>query len=141
MQKCITTMPGNLFCNSDVSSTKGEENSIENQKSWESKPWITSLDLVTLCKGTCINDVRFLGGEGGSKMTPKNRTLEGKNRTLGGRGGQKSSKIVGHHLCTFPNSVAVFAETKMVTKSRCTVYLNFKFVNEYHSHNRIFLCM
>ena len=35
-------------------------------------------------------------------MTPKNRTLEGKNRTLGGRGGQKSSKIVGHHLCTFP---------------------------------------
>ena len=41
-------MPGNLFCNSDVSSSKGEENSIENQKSWESKPWITSLDLVTL---------------------------------------------------------------------------------------------
>ena len=38
-------------------------------------------------------------------MTPKNRTLEGKNRTLGGRGGQKSSKIVGHHLCTFPNGV------------------------------------
>ena len=35
-------------------------------------------------------------------MTPKNRTLEGKNRTLGGRGGQKLSKIVGHHLCTFP---------------------------------------
>ena len=36
-------------------------------------------------------------------MTPKNRTLEGKNRTLGGEGGgQKSSKIVGHHLCTFP---------------------------------------
>ena len=34
-------------------------------------------------------------------MTQKNRTLEGKNRTLGGRG-QKSSKIVGHHLCTFP---------------------------------------
>ena len=45
----------------------------------------------------------FRGG-GGSKMTPKNRTLEGKNRTLGGRGGQKSSKIVGHHLCTFPRS-------------------------------------
>ena len=41
-------------------------------------------------------------GDGGSEMTPKNRTLEGKNRTLGGRGGQKSSKIVGHHLCTFP---------------------------------------
>ena len=40
----------------------------------------------------------------GSKMTPKNRTLEGKNRTLGGEGGQKSSKIVGHHLCTFPRS-------------------------------------
>ena len=44
-------------------------------------------------------------GEGGSKMTPKSRTLEGKNRTLGGRGGQKSSKIVGHHLCMFPNPV------------------------------------
>ena len=43
------------------------------------------------------------GGQGGSKMTQKNRTLEGKNRTLGGEGGQKSSKIVGHHLCTFPN--------------------------------------
>ena len=37
-------------------------------------------------------------------MTQKNRTLEGKNRTLGGEGGQKSSKIVGHHLCTFPYS-------------------------------------
>ena len=35
-------------------------------------------------------------------MTQKNRTLEGKNRTLGGEGGQKSPKIVGHHLCTFP---------------------------------------
>ena len=35
-------------------------------------------------------------------MIPKNRTLEGKNWTLGGGGGQKSSKIVGHHLCTFP---------------------------------------
>ena len=44
----------------------------------------------------------FRGG-GGSKMTPKNRTLEGKNWALGGGGGgQKSSKIVGHHLCTFP---------------------------------------
>ena len=45
-------------------------------------------------------------GDGGSEMTPKNRTLEGKNRTLGGRGGQKSSKIVGHHLCTFPNNIS-----------------------------------
>ena len=35
-------------------------------------------------------------------MTQKNRTLEGKNRTLGGEGSQKLSKIVGHHLCTFP---------------------------------------
>ena len=32
-------------------------------------------------------------GRGGSEMTPKNRTLEGKNRTLGRNGGQKSSKI------------------------------------------------
>ena len=44
----------------------------------------------------------ILGGEGGSKITQKNWTLEGKNRTLGGEGGQKPSKIVGHHLCTFP---------------------------------------
>ena len=36
-------------------------------------------------------------------MTSKNRTLEGKNRTLGGRGGQNSSKIFGRHLCMFPN--------------------------------------
>ena len=36
--------------------------------------------------------------DGGSKVTPKNRTLESKNRT----GGQKSSKIVGHHLRMFP---------------------------------------
>jgi hypothetical protein len=26
----------------------------------------------------------------------------GQNRIRGGGGGQKSSKIVGHHLCTFP---------------------------------------
>ena len=31
-------------------------------------------------------------------MTEKNWTLEGKNWMLGGMGGQKSSKIVGHHL-------------------------------------------
>jgi hypothetical protein len=48
-------------------------------------------------------------------MTPKDRTLEGKNRTLGGRGGQKSSKIVGHHLCTFPfgNQSSCFQETPL----------------------------
>ena len=33
-------------------------------------------------------------GDGGSEMTPKNRTLEGKNRTLGGNGG---SKIIKNH--------------------------------------------
>ena len=33
-------------------------------------------------------------GDGGFEMTPKNRTLEGKNRTLGGIGGQKSSDII-----------------------------------------------
>ena len=32
-------------------------------------------------------------------MTPKNRTLEGENRTLGGDGW---SKIVGHHLWMIP---------------------------------------
>ena len=31
-------------------------------------------------------------GDGVSEMTPKNRTLEGKNWTLGGMEGQKSSK-------------------------------------------------
>ena len=36
--------------------------------------------------------------DGGSEMTPKNRTLEGKNWTLGGVGG---SKLVGHHLWMF----------------------------------------
>ena len=54
-------------------------------------------------------------GEGGSKMTPKNRTLEGKNRMLGGRGGQKSSKIVGHHLCTFPKAWSKLLYTKLRT--------------------------
>ena len=33
-------------------------------------------------------------GDGCSEMTPKNWTLEGKNRTLGG---EKLSKIVEHH--------------------------------------------
>ena len=36
----------------------------------------------------------FRGDGGGSEMTPKNRTLEGKNRTLGGMGGQKSSDSI-----------------------------------------------
>ena len=39
---------------------------------------------------------------GGSEMTPKNRTLEGKNWTLGGMGGQKILKIGGHHLWMNP---------------------------------------
>ena len=34
----------------------------------------------------------FRGGDGGSEMTPKNRTLEGKNRTLGGEGGSKMTR-------------------------------------------------
>ena len=45
----------------------------------------------------------FRGGGGGSKMTPKNRTSEGKNRMLGGMGGQKLSKVVGHHIWMIPN--------------------------------------
>jgi hypothetical protein len=39
-------------------------------------------------------------GNGGSEMTQKNCTLEGKNQTVGGGkggGGQKFSKIVGNH--------------------------------------------
>jgi hypothetical protein len=42
------------------------------------------------------------GGAGGSKMTPKNRTLEGKNWTLGGEGWSKMAKKIGHHLWMFP---------------------------------------
>ena len=34
----------------------------------------------------------YFRGDGGSEMTPKNRTLEGKNRTLGGDGGSKIIK-------------------------------------------------
>ena len=49
----------------------------------------------------------FREGDGGSEMTPKNRTLEGKNRTLGRNGGQKSSKIVGHHLWMFPKGPSI----------------------------------
>ena len=67
----------------------------------------------------------ILGGEGGSKMTPKNRTVEGKNRTLGGRGGQKSSKIVGHHLCTFPYINPICPS--LFIKS---IFLNFHFCSE-----------
>ena len=44
-----------------------------------------------------------LGGNGGSEMTQKNRTLEGKNQTLKrGWGVKRLSKIVGHHLWMFP---------------------------------------
>ena len=50
----------------------------------------------------------FRGG-GGSKMTQKNRTLEGKNRTLGGEGGvknrRKSSDII------YVRSLTLFAYT------------------------------
>ena len=35
----------------------------------------------------------FREGEGGSKMTQKNRTSEGKNRTLGGRGVKNPLKL------------------------------------------------
>ena len=53
---------------------------------------------------------RILGGEGGSKMTPKNRTLEGKNRTLGGEGG---SKIIENCRTSF-----------MYVPLRCTFWSN-----------------
>ena len=44
----------------------------------------------------------MIGGDGGSEMTPKNWTLEGKNRTLGEIGGQKSSDIInGRSLMCF----------------------------------------
>ena len=56
-------------------------------------------------------------------MTQKNRTLEGKNRTLGGRGGQKSSKIVGHHLCTFPSVNSSFLASFFSVKKLSLLYL------------------
>ena len=40
----------------------------------------------------------FRGGVGGSEMTPKNRTLEGKNRTLGKDG---ESKIIKNRRTSF----------------------------------------
>ena len=43
-----------------------------------------------------------LKGEGGSKMTPKNRTLEDKNRALGGRRVKNDQKKIEHHLWMFP---------------------------------------
>ena len=42
-----------------------------------------------------------LRGDGGSEMTPKNWTLEGNNRTLGGNGG---SKIFKNRRTSFNNS-------------------------------------
>ena len=46
----------------------------------------------------------FCGG-GGSKMTPKNRIKEGKNRIKGGRGSKMTQKI-RHHICMIPNNSA-----------------------------------
>ena len=69
--------------------------------------------LLLLQKGASINDVRFKGGMGGSEMTPKNWTLEGKNRTLGGDGGSKIVKnrrtsLMDAPLCNeLQNEIAV----------------------------------
>ena len=41
----------------------------------------------------------FKGGGGGSKMTQKNRIIEGKNRI---KGGKKLPPKIGHHLCMIP---------------------------------------
>ena len=50
------------------------------------------MTLLMLAKGTFINDVYFFfWGGGGSKMTPKNRTLEGK-KSLGGDRRSKMTK-------------------------------------------------
>ena len=51
-------------------------------------------DMYLRQRSLMMSDFR---GNGESEMTPKNRTLEGKNRTLGGMGGknrQKSSDII-----------------------------------------------
>ena len=41
-------------------------------------------------------------GDGGSEMTPENRTSEGKNWTLGGMGGQKIVKNCRTSLMDVP---------------------------------------
>jgi hypothetical protein len=46
----------------------------------------------------------FRGGGGGSKMTPKNRTLEGKNQTIGGEGVKNSPKNRSLFLISLQNS-------------------------------------
>ena len=45
-------------------------------------------------------------------MTPKNWTFECKNWTLGGIGGQKSSKIVGQHSWMIPECKGNFTALK-----------------------------
>ena len=52
-------------------------------------------------------------GDGGSEMTQNNRALEGKNRILGGDGGQKSSKIVRHHLWMIPKEKKIKGTFRM----------------------------
>ena len=47
----------------------------------------------------------FRGG-GGSKMTPKNWIIEGKNRIKRGRGGQEWPQKIGNHLCMIPYGLA-----------------------------------
>ena len=49
-------------------------------------------------------------------MTPKNRTLGGKNRTLRGEGGSKKTPKIGHHLWMFPNTEKLLTTQSMTTK-------------------------
>ena len=56
-----------------------------------------------------IYDVRFEGGGGGSKMTPK-------NRTLGGRMVSNDQKQIGHHLWMFPKTVGTLKKIKYDSK-------------------------
>ena len=51
-------------------------------------------------------------GDGGSEMTPKNRTLEGRNGTLGGDGGSKiviNRKLIwGINICWPSNLIQIY---------------------------------
>ena len=70
----------------------------------------------------------FRGG-GGSKMTQKNRTLEGKNRTLGGEGG---AKIVENRRTSFmhvPISRRFFLEKRICIKT-CNLLCYYQCVTE-----------
>ena len=63
-----------------------------------------------------MSDFRGIGGSkmNRSKYDPKNRTLEDRSRTIGGRGSKLTPKI-GHHSCMFPFKGLPFFKEKQFT--------------------------